>query len=138
MSDPELEAIRQKRMKELMAQQGGENRMQNMGPEAQLKKEEAARAAEEQRMAQLAQVMKPEAKERLSRIGLVKPDKARRIEDMIINMAKAGRLADKISEQQLIQMLEQVNEKTESSMKVTIQRRRQLDSEYDYNIIYMI
>eukprot|EP01024_Parvocaulis_polyphysoides_P051009 TRINITY_DN49929_c0_g2_i6.p2 TRINITY_DN49929_c0_g2~~TRINITY_DN49929_c0_g2_i6.p2 ORF type:complete len:126 (-),score=17.52 TRINITY_DN49929_c0_g2_i6:393-770(-) len=77
------------------------------------------------------QTMKPEAKERLSRIGLVKPEKARRIEDMIINMAKMGRLADKISEQSLIQMLEQVNEKTESAMKVTIQRRRQIEDDED-------
>eukprot|EP01025_Chloroclados_australasicus_P041074 TRINITY_DN4327_c1_g1_i1.p1 TRINITY_DN4327_c1_g1~~TRINITY_DN4327_c1_g1_i1.p1 ORF type:complete len:131 (+),score=27.11 TRINITY_DN4327_c1_g1_i1:148-540(+) len=130
MADPELEAIRQKRMKELMAQQGGGA---NMTPEGQKQKEEAARAAEEQRQAILAQVMQPEAKERLSRIGLVKPDKARRMEDMIINMAKVGRLAEKISEQQLIQMLEQVNEKTESSMKVTIQRRRQImDDDEDW------
>eukprot|EP01026_Neomeris_dumetosa_P062610 TRINITY_DN592_c0_g1_i1.p2 TRINITY_DN592_c0_g1~~TRINITY_DN592_c0_g1_i1.p2 ORF type:complete len:129 (-),score=31.34 TRINITY_DN592_c0_g1_i1:414-800(-) len=126
MADPELEAIRQKRIKELMAQhQGG------MTPEAQKQKEEATRAAEEQRMAILAQVMKPEAKERLSRIALVKPEKATRIEEMIVNMAKSGRLQEKISEQQFIQLLEQVNEKTETGMKVTIQRRKQIDDDED-------
>lgn len=40
----------------------------------------------------------------VSRIALVKPDKARAIEEMLLNMARSGRLGDKVSEDMLIQV----------------------------------
>lgn len=43
---------------------------------------------------------------------------------MIINAARRGALAEKVSEDRLIDLLEQVNEKTAAKTKVTIQRRR--------------
>ena len=60
----------------------------------------------------------------VARIALVKPEKARAIEDMIINAARRGALGEKVSEDRLIDLLEQVNEKTAAKTKVTIQRRR--------------
>lgn len=69
----------------------------------------------------------------VSRIGLVKPDKARSIEDMILNAAKRGALTEKVSEERLIELLEQVNEQMgQKPTKVTIQRRRRVfDDEED-------
>lgn len=65
----------------------------------------------------------------VSRIALVKPDKARRVEDIIINAAKRGSLSGKVTEEALIGLLEQINEQTASKTKVTIQRRRMFDDE---------
>lgn len=65
----------------------------------------------------------------VSRIALVKPDKARAVEDIIINAAKRGSLNGKVSEEALIGLLEQVNEQTVSKTKVTIQRRRMFDED---------
>ena len=39
---------------------------------------------------------------------MVKPDKARRVEDMLIHAAKSGALAGKVTEDHFIQMLGQV------------------------------
>lgn len=52
--------------------------------------------AAERRQALLVQILEPEAKERLSRISLVKPEKARKIEDMILAQASSGRLGGKV------------------------------------------
>lgn len=65
----------------------------------------------------------------VARIALVKPDKARSIEDMIISAAKRGALGEKVSEERLIELLEQVNERTVQKTKVTIQRRRGFDDD---------
>lgn len=115
----------------------------------------------------------------VSRIALVKPDKAKQIENIILSQARSGRLAEKvsvrlhcsrimkcgnqiwelwetvqnasiwvtfrqahppslnlrtplqISEPQLIQLLEQINQKTSATTKVTFQRRRNVLDEDD-------
>ncbi|KAJ9530816.1 hypothetical protein QJQ45_028704, partial [Haematococcus lacustris] len=82
------------------------------------------RGAEEQRRGMLVAVTTHEARERLSRIALVKPDKARAIENMILGAAQRGQLSEKVSEQRLVSMLEQISEKQGGGPKITIQRRR--------------
>jgi programmed cell death protein 5 len=69
----------------------------------------------------------------VSRIGLVKPEKSRAIEDMIISAARRGSLTEKVTEERLIELLEQVNEQSEQrKTTVTIQRRRMaFDSDED-------
>lgn len=118
--DKELAAIRQRRMAELMAAQGG-GKGQN--PD-QGEREAQQREAEEQRQAMLASIMHPAAKQRLARIALVKPDKVHQIENLLLMQAQSGRFAEKVSEEQLIHILEQVNQKTKDTTKVTIQRRK--------------
>lgn len=71
MDDPELEAIRQRRIADLQAQAG-----RGAGGSGDQAVEEQKRAeAEERRQSMLVSVMQPEARERLSRISLVKPEK---------------------------------------------------------------
>ncbi|KAK1305865.1 hypothetical protein QJS10_CPA10g00596 [Acorus calamus] len=67
MADPELEAIRQRRMQELMGQQGLANQ-QNSGQ--QKAQEEAKREADERRQLMLSQILSPEARERRWRMTL--------------------------------------------------------------------
>lgn len=119
MADPELEAIRQRRMREL---QHGAANQQNAGQEKA--QEDAKQEAEERRQMMLAQILSSEARERLSRIALVKPDKARGVEDVLLRAAQTGGISEKVSEERLISLLEQINSHTSKQTKVTIQRRR--------------
>ncbi|KAM4101131.1 hypothetical protein ACB094_05G120000 [Castanea mollissima] len=121
MADPELEAIRQRRMQELMGQRGVGNQQNSEQQNAQ---EEAKREAEEQRQMMLSQILSAEARERIARIALVKPEKARGVEDVLLNAAQRGQIVEKVSEERLISLLEQINTQTTRQTKVTIQRRR--------------
>lgn len=137
MEDPELDAIRQRRMAEIMARQGGMpgggggRGGAPMTPEEQEEQEAAKRAAEEQRHSMLVAVMMPEARERLARIALVKPDKARNVENMILAAAQRGAITEKVSEERLRSMLEQISERDSKQSKITIQRRRPVFDEDD-------
>ncbi|DBA76993.1 hypothetical protein WJX77_011795 [Trebouxia sp. C0004] len=130
--DPELDAIRQRRMQEIMAQQGGKEGYGGgqMTEEQRQQQQEQQQAAEERRQTMLNQILQPSARERLARIGLVKPDKAKGVENIVLQMAQRGQLNEKVSESRLISLLEQVNEQSSSKTKVTIQRRRALDDDY--------
>lgn len=74
--------------------------------------------------------MEPPARERLSRLRMVRPDKARASEDALINAAKSGRIKTKLTEEALIQMLEQFSSSEAEGVgggakkKVVIQRRK--------------
>lgn len=62
----------------------------------------------------------------MSRIAIVKPDKARAIEDMVIQMAQRGQLAAKIDEDKLIDLLNQVGvteekQRTKVTVRATLQ-----------------
>jgi programmed cell death protein 5 len=124
--DAELEALRQRRMAEMMAQRGGGGAQTE---EKQRQAEEQQREQEERRQAMLAQIMSPEARARLARIALVKPDKARGVEDLVIRMAQMGQITEKVSEDRLISLLEQINEQQQSRTRVTIQRRNVFDDD---------
>uniref|UniRef100_N1R1T7 Programmed cell death protein 5 n=1 Tax=Aegilops tauschii TaxID=37682 RepID=N1R1T7_AEGTA len=115
--DPELEAIRQRRMQELMGQRGGAASPQNAGQ--QKAQEDAKQEAEERRQMMLAQILSSEARERISRIALVKPDKARGVEDVLLRAAQTGGISEKVSEERLISLLEQINTHTSKQTKVT-------------------
>lgn len=65
----------------------------------------------------------------VARIHLVKPERAKATEDYLLTMAKSGRLRERISEDMLIQLLEQVTKQEQSqSTKVVVQRRGDDDS----------
>lgn len=97
-------------------------------PEAKKMQEEQARAAEEQREMMLTQILSPAAKERLGRIGLVKEDKARELENTLIQMAMRRQITGKVSEEQLIAMLEKTTSKANTSVKI-LRRRGGSDSD---------
>ena len=56
----------------------------------------------------LDQILEPAAKERISRMAIVRKDKARAVEDSLIRGATNGQIKTKISEEQLIKMLENI------------------------------
>jgi len=130
-ADDELEAIRQRRIAELMARQGGDGDGRT-SEQQQQQEQQQRQEAEERRKMMLQQVMEMEARERLSRIALVKPDKAKAVEDLILQMATRRQLQERVNEDRLIQLLEQVNMQTSQNTRVTIQRQRKSVLEDDW------
>lgn len=121
MEDDELAAIRNKRMQELQRMGGGD-------PNKAKQQAEAREQQELQINAMLTQILTQDARARLNSIALVKPEKAKQLEGMLINMARSGQLSEKMSEEQLVKILEQVNQGKQKTT-VKFQRRRVMDSD---------
>ena len=86
---------------------------------------------EEQKNMILSQILTAEAKERLTRIGLVKKEKQMTLEAHLIKMATEGKLGGKVTEDQLIQMLEGMGSQDGSKKKVVINRKKYFDDDDD-------
>ncbi|KAK9707775.1 hypothetical protein K7432_009985 [Basidiobolus ranarum] len=138
MDDSELEAIRARRMAELRARQGGEegNSMgggsfNGMGKGEDAEKKEQQ---EELRRSMLTQILDNQARERIARISIVKAEKARAVEDLLIRMAQTGQLRGKVTESHLIELLEQINSQQKPETKIVFNRRKfddDSDDEFD-------
>ncbi|XP_048042849.1 programmed cell death protein 5 isoform X1 [Megalobrama amblycephala] len=122
MADEELEAIRRQRVAELQAKHGDHSNDQQGQQEA--KQREA-----EMRNSILAQLLDQSARARLSNLALVKPDKAKAVENYLIQMARFGQLGGKITEAGLIEILEKVSQQTEKKTTVKFNRHRVMDSD---------
>ena len=89
----------------------------------------------EQRSAMVAQVLEPAAMERLSNIAAVKPEKAQILQNIIIGNVQRGGITGKISESQMLALLETFNEKAkEDEMTVKFDRKRAFDSDDDLDL----
>mmetsp|Transcript_10177 Transcript_10177/g.23929 ORF Transcript_10177/g.23929 Transcript_10177/m.23929 type:complete len:135 (-) Transcript_10177:190-594(-) len=88
---------------------------------------------EGQRQDMLTRMMAPEAKERLNRISLVKPDTARKLEDMVLMMAQRNQLREALTDAQLKQMLEQISDNG-AAPDVVIDRRRMANDDSDSDV----
>lgn len=86
-------------------------------------KQSQTQAKEEQKQSILGQSLTPEALARLGTIKLVKPDKVRAVESMIVSMALSGKLPGRINEGKLIEMLEGIGAKKKAT-SINIQRKR--------------
>ncbi|XP_047678160.1 programmed cell death protein 5 isoform X1 [Tachysurus fulvidraco] len=132
MGDEELEAIRRQRMAELQTKHGGVawNPVEPNSSSDQGQQENKQRETE-MRNTILAQVLDQSARARLSNLALVKPEKAKAVENYLIQMAQYGQLGGKISESGLIDILEKVSQQTEKKITVKFNRRRVMDSDED-------
>lgn len=63
----------------------------------------------------------------MARIKIVKEQKANAVEEMIVKMAQSGQIREKVSEKQLIDLLEQLQDR---STKITILSKRFDDDDY--------
>jgi len=106
MADEDLEAIRAKRLAQLQASGGG----MGQGPNKE-QQEEMRKQQEDMKNNILVQVLDQQARARLNMIALTKPEKARMVESMLIQMAQMGQIQGKLGEDQLKSLLEQVTEK---------------------------
>jgi len=119
-----MNASEEARAKMAAAQQAaGENEAMQQVDQMR-KQQEQQNAMEEKRKTIIRQIVDPAAQERLQRIGIVKPDKQKAVEGLIIQLVQSGQIQGKVDENQLIQLLERVEEQTNSHSTVKIQRKR--------------
>ncbi|KAG0705281.1 PDCD5-related protein [Suillus ampliporus] len=116
-----------------------DNLPQGLSPQNQTAtaEEESKRKAAEDDMRRdmMATILDTGARERLSRIALVSPERSRQIETIIMRMAQTGQLRERVTEKQLIDLLDQMEDaRSKSTTKTTIvyQRRRDFDDDDDF------
>ena len=93
--DPELEAIRQRRLQEM--QQNQQN---------QAAQEQQAKQIEAQKQSILRQIMSPEARDRLANVKLANPQLAASVENQLIRLYQSGRLNGPITDPMLREILQ--------------------------------
>jgi len=99
--------------------------------------EDAIKREQEEQMRRdlLSTVLDTAARERLSRIALVSPERSKQIETILLRMAQSGQLRGRVSEDQLIDLLNQIEEDRGKPgvQKSTIvyHRRKGLDDDFD-------
>ncbi|CAL4077375.1 unnamed protein product [Meganyctiphanes norvegica] len=119
--DPELAAIRAKRMQELQGMQGGASQQ-----------EEQVAQRKTQMNSILNQVLDQQARARLNTIMCAKPEKGQQMESIICQMATQGQIPGKLAESDLINLAERINAQTQKTSKVKFDRRRiNMDSDDD-------
>ncbi|WP_296881775.1 DNA-binding protein [uncultured Methanobrevibacter sp.] len=106
MSD--LDEIRQKRMAELQAQQAAMQNQAQQQAAAQAQQQEAQAQFEAQKKQILAQILTPEARNRLGNLRLTKPEMVNQIELQLIQSAQAGSLRGKVTDEQLKVLLRNI------------------------------
>ncbi|KAI1621163.1 double-stranded DNA-binding domain-containing protein [Exophiala viscosa] len=106
MADDDLAQIRAARLAQLKQQQGGAGAGDAGGDdEGQRRKQES-----EARSSMLNQILEPEAADRLGRIRMVKESRATDVENRLIMLARSGQLRQKVTEDQLKDMLASLSE----------------------------
>jgi len=101
------------------------------------KEGDAKRAQEEQmRRDLLATVLDTAARERLSRIALVSPARSKQIETILLRMAQSGQLKNRVTEEQLIDLLNQMEQAegktTVKKSTIVYHRRKGLEDGLDF------
>jgi len=132
--DPELQAIRAARLAQL--QQSGAPSGGNSGASAE---QDAEQQQKENQMRRdlLATVLDTSARERLSRIALVNPTLSGQMESVLLRMAQSGQLRSRVTEEQLIGLLEQAEAaeaKVNTKKIISFQRRKDYDDDDDFDL----
>ncbi|SNX85706.1 related to Programmed cell death protein 5 [Melanopsichium pennsylvanicum] len=147
MENDELQAIRAARMAQLKSGGGAAGSGPSgagaggfggapdgaAGGQGGKNQEDQAAQQEEMKRQMLSRILDAEARERLSRIGLVKPAKARQITDLLIRMAQSGQIRGRITEDQLIGLLDQVDQANaeQGAGKITFTRKKTVQDDED-------
>ncbi len=113
--DRELEELRKRRAAQLQNDQLEQQQLQKQ-------QEEQLRQIEQQRQIVLKSILTDEARERLGRIKLAKPDYATSLENQLIQLASSRRISEKITDDQLKSLLQQMT-KSKRESKITFKRR---------------
>eukprot|EP01051_Picozoa_sp_SAG22_P000987 SAG22_NODE_33_length_27588_cov_104.174652_18_plen_165_part_00 len=123
MADPEFEQIDSSMLA------GAEGGMAPTMDQMSQQKEDFEKR-EEQKRTILNSVMSQEANQRLGTIRVVKPEKAEKVEMMVLQMAQRGQIREKIGEKQLMGLIETINEQ-EGGTTITNMRKTTMDDDGD-------
>ncbi|KAK3906589.1 PDCD5-related protein [Staphylotrichum tortipilum] len=135
MEDAELEQIRKARLEQLKTQGGGGAKGaggNSSQDQAQRQKQTANNwlPTAEARKSALNQILEPEAADRLGRIRLVKEQRATDIENRLIMLAQSGQLRQKVTEDQLKELLNAMADNKEEE-KIVVSRRKGWEDDDD-------
>lgn len=102
--DPELAELRRRRLRQIQDAQTSEaaTAQAYAAQEAELQRREAERSEI------LRRILTPEARERLGRIRLAKPEVAAAVEQQLISLAASGRLQRQVDDATLRALLERI------------------------------
>jgi programmed cell death protein 5 len=101
--DAELNELRRRRVQQLQEMQGGPDVSAIAAQDAEMRRREAERSEI------LRRILTPEARERLGRIRLAKPDVAAAVEQQLIALAASGRIQRAVDDVTLRALLERIN-----------------------------
>lgn len=108
-SDEELARLRERRMLEIQVQQQQQEEFQR-----------AQQETEAQKDALMRQILTPEARQRLARVRMVRPDFAAQLELQLIQVAQSGRVAIPINDDMLKRLLAQLQaQQSKRDIKIT-------------------
>ena len=101
----DLEALRQRRLAELQARQA-----QQAGAQQDASAAAAQKAAEEDAAVEriLQQILEPEARERLTRIRMSRPELADAVAKQLVTLAQQGRLGRRLTDEDLRALLARI------------------------------
>lgn len=120
--DSELQAIRDARLAQLKSGSGN-------GPNT---KNSEGSAGSSSVGAGLAPFLQPQALERLSRVNLVRPDRAKAVEQYLKQIIGSGQVSHKITEEEIVQILNGIaREQNKQNETKIIFNRRETDFDDD-------
>lgn len=98
--DEELEKLRKKKLQELQQQATLQENLEEQ--------EEQKKQFDHQKKAILRSILTTEARERLGRIKIARPEIVESIENQLIMLAQSGQLKNKISDEELRMLLQKI------------------------------
>jgi len=119
MDDAELNAIRAARLAELQKNTGAAS--------APSKQDEA-------KLSVLSQLLEPQARERLSRVRIVRPQRADQVEQYVMKLYSMGQISQKLTEKDIVQILDGISRDSQSSNpanEIVYDRRQIVDDDDD-------
>lgn len=111
--DDELNAIRAARLAELQ---------KNTNAPAESK-------TDDRTSLMLAQILEPSARERLSRVRIVRPDRAQAVEQYIAKLASTGAISRKLAERDVVEILDGLSRDENKRLKIVFERRQEEDDD---------
>lgn len=108
MEEEDLEALRRKKLLELQQRAQAEKELEAQKQQVELQKRSI-----------LMEILTPEARSRLANVKLARPEYAVQIENLIIQLAQTGQIRQKITDEQLKQILRKISAKRKD---ITIRR----------------
>ncbi|AOW31352.1 programmed cell death protein 5 [Candida albicans P57072] len=123
MDDAELNAIRQARLAELQRNAAGGGSSTNPSSSSSGGAQDSAQ--ENMTITILNRVLTNEARERLSRVKIVRPDRAQAVENYIIKLYSMGQIHQKLGEKDIVQILDGLSRDSQQKQqtKITFNRK---------------
>ncbi|KAG0677278.1 hypothetical protein C6P40_003303 [Pichia californica] len=128
MDDTELQAIRAARLQEM--QRNAQGRSTDGGSTGNDEKNAQQEKANNYADSVLNQILEPEAKQRLSRVRMVKPERVLGVENYLIRLYQSGGIRSKVGEEDIVDILDKIanEERKNTTTRIKFERREYTDN----------